>query len=69
MYLVSELHALIRDLPLAKVREKLLWCSLELSGTDLVCARLVSNAMERALRGESAYDYLGEELKKVFDIL
>lgn len=69
LQLVSELHATLGGLSPEKARQKLVWCSMELSGTDPICSRLVSKAMDVAIQGGNAQDYLGRKLKKLVDSL
>lgn len=67
LLLVSELHAVSRDLPIAKVREKLVWCSFSLTGRSPGLDRIVSGAMRVAETEGDVHEFLARQLEKVFD--
>ncbi len=67
LLLVSELHAVSRDLPIDKVREKLVWCSFSLTGRSPGLDRIVSGAMRVAETEGDVHEFLARQLEKVFD--
>lgn len=67
LLLVSEVHATIRDMDAQRVREKLLLCTLELSGQDDNCTMLMFRAMDVALKDGDVHDFLGRKIKKLVD--
>lgn len=67
LLLVSELEGTVRDLPMEKVREKLVWCSFSLTGKAPGCTRIIEGAMRVAETEGDVHAFLAEQLKKVFD--
>lgn len=68
LLLISEVHATLSpELSSQRVREKLIQCSLELSGENEACTILMFRAMGVALRDGDVQEYLGRNLKKLVD--
>jgi hypothetical protein len=69
LHLISELYGIIGGLSPEKVRQKLILCSMELSGTNPTCSLIVSNAMSIALQGGNVKEYLEHQIKKLLDTM
>ena len=69
LLLISEVHATIPGMNPQRVREKLVQCSLELSGENECCTILMFRAMDVALQDGDVRDYLGRGIKKLVDSL